>query len=181
MSAARTAAVAAVESHVRAFFEGHPVEAVEHDPRVLVVGPGPRGGGWTYVTTGCRSATAGQGQDVEFVITAHVRDRRFVELLAVIARHHRGGHRLGPEHSLPLGEPWVPGSACDHLLISLPYLYGPGLEHCPLPEGHARLLWALPVTAAEIGYRRRHGHDALERLFDEAAIVPTDPFRASVV
>ncbi|MEV6029373.1 hypothetical protein [Streptomyces sp. NPDC052036] len=38
----------------------------------------------------------------------------------------------------------------------------------------------LPVTAAEIAFRRRYGQEALERLFDEAQIVPTDPFRASV-
>ncbi|MFF9909008.1 suppressor of fused domain protein [Streptomyces sp. NPDC013457] len=45
----------------------------------------------------------------------------------------------------------------------------------------ARVLWALPVTTAEIEFRRRHGHEALEQLFDEAGINPIDPFRASVV
>ncbi|UUY45982.1 suppressor of fused domain protein [Streptomyces yangpuensis] len=49
------------------------------------------------------------------------------------------------------------------------------------PGGHARVLWTLPVTSAEIEFRRSHGHEALERLFDEAGIVPTDPYRASVV
>lgn len=63
--------------------------------------------------------------------------------------------------------------------ISLPYLHGPDLEHCPLPNGHARILWALPVTAAEMAYRREHGHEALEQLFDEHAITPTDPRRPS--
>ncbi|MER6434349.1 suppressor of fused domain protein [Streptomyces sp900105245] len=80
---------------------------------------------------------------------------------------------------MPIGEPWVPGSTCDHLLISLPYLHGPDLEHCPLPGGHARILWTLPVTTAEIEFRRCHGHEALEQLLDEAEIIPTDPFRAS--
>ncbi|MFJ6785814.1 hypothetical protein [Streptomyces yangpuensis] len=60
-------AVDAVESHVRAYFRGHSVEAVDAglgperrdvvpDLRVLVVGPGPRGGGWAYVTAGCWAA-----------------------------------------------------------------------------------------------------------------------------
>ncbi|MFD7447253.1 suppressor of fused domain protein [Streptomyces sp. NPDC059909] len=49
-----------------------------------------------------------------------------------------------------------------------------------MPGGHARILWTLPVTTAEIEFRRRHGHEALEQLFDEAEIIPTDPFRASV-
>ncbi|WP_246041257.1 suppressor of fused domain protein [Streptomyces cadmiisoli] len=57
----------------------------------------------------------------------------------------------------------------------------PELERCPLPDGHARILWALPVTAAEMAYRREHGHEALERLFDEHAMTPTDPRRPSVV
>ncbi|MFD7764761.1 hypothetical protein [Streptomyces microflavus] len=30
-------------------------------------------------------------------------------------------------------------------------------------------------------FPRHHGHEALEQLFDEAEIMPTDPFRASVV
>ncbi|MFC7979331.1 suppressor of fused domain protein [Streptomyces cinereoruber] len=133
------------------------------------------------MTAGCWAATEKEGHGLEFVMTAHVRDRRFVELMAMVAHYHCGGHRLDLEHSMPIGEPWVPGSSCDHLLISLPYLHGPDLEHCPVPGGHARILWALPVTTAEIEFRRRHGHEALEQLFDGAGINPVDPFRASVV
>ncbi|MEU1710519.1 suppressor of fused domain protein [Streptomyces sp. NPDC005706] len=55
------------------------------------------------------------------------------------------------------------------------------MEKCPLADGHARILRVLPVTAAEMEYRRTQGHEALERLFDENAIVPTDPRRPSVV
>ncbi|MFJ2738268.1 suppressor of fused domain protein [Streptomyces sp. NPDC087440] len=191
MSDARVVAAEAVEAHVRAFFAGHSVEVVVRalgpnrceagsDLRVLVVGPGPRSDSWAYVTAGCWAATEQGGHGLEFVMTAHVRDRRFIDLMAMIASSHCGGHQLDLEHSMPIGEPWVPGSTCDHLLISLPYLHGPDLEHCPLPGGDARILWTLPVTAAEIEFRRRRGHEALERLFDEAEINPTDPFRASV-
>ncbi|MFE9467494.1 hypothetical protein ACFYNW_28245 [Streptomyces virginiae] len=67
MSEARLSAVDAVEAHVRTYFEGHPVEAVDPDLgperrdvvpglRVLVVGPGRRGGAWAYVTAGCWAA-----------------------------------------------------------------------------------------------------------------------------
>ncbi|MFE0674877.1 suppressor of fused domain protein [Streptomyces sp. NPDC058867] len=182
--------LSAVEDHVRAFFEGHPVDAVDRDlgperreavpePHVLVVGPGPRGDSWAYVTVGCSTLTEEDGQGLEFVMTAPARDERFTDLMTMIACYHRGGHRLGLEHSMPIGEPWVPGSSCDHLLISLPYLHGPDLEDCPVPDGHVRVLWTLPVTTAEIEYRRHHGHEALERLFDETGIIPTDPFRAS--
>ncbi|MGW5636769.1 suppressor of fused domain protein [Streptomyces sp. NPDC003832] len=191
MSDARLPAAEAVETHVRAFFEGHRVEAVDYDLgpdrreavpdlRILVVEPGPRGDSWAYVTAGCRAAVQKDGHGLEFVMTAHVRDQRFIDLMAMIAYYHCGGHPLGLQHSMPIGEPWVPGSTCDHLLISLPYLHGPDLEHCSVPGGHARILWTLPVTTAEIEYRRRHGHEALEQLLDDAGIIPTDPFRASV-
>ncbi|MFF0298846.1 suppressor of fused domain protein [Kitasatospora sp. NPDC004614] len=114
-------------------------------------------------------------------MTAAGKDPRFAELLTMVASYH-ASHRLGIEHSFPIGEPWLPGSACDHLLLSLPYLHGPALEHCPLPGGgEARVLWLLPVTSAEIAFRRAHGHEALEQLFDEHAIDPTDPRRPSVV
>lgn len=192
VSDARLLAAEAVESHVRAFFEGHSVEVVVYDLgperrevvpelRVLVVSPGPRSDSWAYVTAGCWAAMEKDGHGLEFVMTAHVRDQRFIDLMAMIAYYHCGGHQLDLEHSMPIGEPWVPGSTCDHLLISLPYHHGPDLEHCPLPGGHARILWTLPVTAAEIEFRRHQGHEALEQLFDEAGIIPTDPFRASVV
>ncbi|MFE2877747.1 suppressor of fused domain protein [Streptomyces roseus] len=192
MSDARGLAAEAIEAHVRAFFVGHFVEVIAFDLgperreaiadlRVLVVGPGPRSDGWAYVSAGCWAETEKGGHGLEFVMTAPARDQRFIELTAMIAYYHCAGHQLDVEHSMPIGEPWVPGSACDHLLICLPYLHGPDLENCRLPEGHVRILWALPVTAAEIEFRRSQGHDALEQRLDDAGIIPTDPFRASVV
>ncbi|MDQ0798126.1 hypothetical protein [Streptomyces sp. B1I3] len=112
MSDARVLATEAVESHVRAFFEGHSVEAVGYDLgperrevapdlRVLVVGPGPRSDSWAYVTAGCWAAMEKDGHGLEFVMTAHVSDQRFIELMAMIAYYHCGGHQLDLEHSMP--------------------------------------------------------------------------------
>ncbi|MGW3241618.1 suppressor of fused domain protein [Streptomyces sp. NPDC001070] len=56
-----------------------------------------------------------------------------------------------------------------------------GSSLCALPGGHARLLWLLPVTASEIAFRRKHGTEALEQLFDEAEINPVDPRRPAVL
>ncbi|SNR88855.1 Suppressor of fused protein (SUFU) [Actinacidiphila glaucinigra] len=184
----------ALDRHVREFFAGHPVGTAAHDLgdgrrgtvpdlRVIEVGPGPRGDHWTYVTAGCWSRGARDGHGVEFVLTAPVPDPRFADLIAMTAHYHCGPrpHPLDVGHSLPVGEPWVPGSACDHILVSLPYLHGPDLEVCHLPDGHARLLWLLPVTSSEIAFRREHGTEALERRFDEAGIRPLDLHRAPVV
>ncbi|MFG1808373.1 suppressor of fused domain protein [Streptomyces sp. NPDC049040] len=184
-------AVGSVETHVRGFFQGHSVTGEDWDLgpgrremvpglRILTVSPGPRADSWAYVTAGCWSVAERDGHGVEFVLTAPVRDERFVDLLAMTAYYHAVQH-LDLAHSLPIGEPWQPGSECDHLLVSLPYLHGPDLEHCRLPDGSARILWLVPVTAAEMAYRREHGHEALEQLFDERAIIPTDPMRRSVV
>ncbi|WP_031154013.1 suppressor of fused domain protein [Streptomyces xanthophaeus] len=189
----RRQATADLETHVRSFFAGHAVTVDDYDLgfgrrgavpglRILTVSPGPRADSWAYVTAGCWSTgETGEngGHGLEFVLTAPARDERFADLLAMTAYYH-AGHRLDLGHSLPIGEPWLAGSHCDHLLISLPYLHGPGLEQCPLQDGHARILWLLPVTAAEMAYRREHGHEALEQLFDEQGMAPTDPRRPSV-
>lgn len=184
----------ALDRHVRTFFAGHPVGTADHDLgdgrrgtvpglRVLEVGPGPRGDYWTYVTAGRGSRADRDGHRLEFVLTAPVRDPRFADLIAMTAHYHRGPrpHPLDVGHSLPVGGPWVPGSACDHILVNLPYLHGPDLEVCRLPGGHARLLWLLPVTASEIAFRREHGTEALERRFDDAGILPPALHRAPVV
>lgn len=142
VSDTRLLAADAIESHVRAFFTGHAVEVVDYDLgperreavpdlRVLVVEPGPRSDNWAYVTAGCWASMEEHGYGLEFAMTAPVRDQRFIELMTMIAYYHCGGHQLDLEHSMPIGEPWMPGSTCDHLLISLPYLHGPDLEHCP--------------------------------------------------
>ena len=58
-------AIADVEEHVRSFFTGHEIEALDYDLgeqrreavpglRVITVGPGPRTNSWTYVTAGCQ-------------------------------------------------------------------------------------------------------------------------------
>jgi hypothetical protein len=82
---------------------------------------------------------------------------------------------------MPIGEPWVNGSSCDHFLISLPYPYGPDLEIVPLGNAQARLLWMLPITKAELDYKMTHGLEALERLFDSSSIEYWAADRKSVV
>lgn len=192
-----TAAQTAVADHVREFFTGHEVaeRAASHGPveehvpgyRALCVGPGPRYGGWSYVSTGCWDAQHEEesGHGLEFVIATSGRDEQQVaDLLAMIAYYHATPDptfRLDVGHTLGIGTPWLPGSACEDLLVSLPYPFGPELERCSWEGGHARILWLLPITAAERQYSREHGVDALEQRFDEAAIEFWDPERPSAV
>ncbi len=89
---------------------------------------------------------------------------RHVQTLAMVYFYHASGgsFALDHGHTVPVGRPWVPGSACDHLLVSLPYPWGPSLEDCPLPDGgHIRALWLLPITKAE--WPGNHGHQILRK------------------
>jgi hypothetical protein len=101
-----------------------------------------------------------------------------VELLTVVAHYHRTGRALGLGHTVNFGRPWLPGSRCTHGLISLPYLDGPNLEW--LAEPRIQFLWLIPVTEAEVRYKRQHGLEALEQRFEESQFNYLDPVRASV-
>lgn len=179
---------ASVRQHLRRFFTGHTCEehqwtlgrAVEELPRMRVAefAPGPRTGLWVYVTVGAWEARA--VPQLEFLIAAPEQDQRHIELVTMAAWYH-GRRGLGAGHTLPIGEPWLPGSACEFFLVSLPYPFGPELEVCNLPDGHLHVLWLLPITAAERGFKVREGVEALEQRFDECCLAYWAPDRASAV
>jgi Suppressor of fused protein (SUFU) len=185
--------VEAVDAHLHAFFAGHRIESLTQetgpigqrvpDFRVHAVAPGPRFPGlWTYITTGCWQAADQDGHGIEFVLATRRFTMRAVELLAMNAYYHAGppDQRLDIGHTVPIGEPWLPGSACDHALISSPYPWGGDLEVCDWVGGHARLLWYLPITEAERDHKRDRGLDALEQRFEDARLDFADPHRPSV-
>ena len=80
---------------------------------------------------------------------------------------------------MEIGEPWIEGSACDHILVSLPYPYGPMFEE--VPGTHVRYRWLLPITAREAAYACEFGVDELERHFESAEIDFANPARSSAV
>jgi Suppressor of fused protein (SUFU) len=125
-----------------------------------------------------------QPEDAERV-ELHLFDARetvsdeLVELLTVAAHFHRNGERLGLGHTVNFGRPWRKGSNCTHGLLSLPYVFGPKLEWLDKPR--VRFLWLIPITAEEQQFKKEHGLEALERLFDSAGFNYLDPMRASVL
>jgi hypothetical protein len=183
----------ALVEHLRRFFPGRVVD-IEAPPQrrvysrvptyhLIVVRPAEPGDGWLYVTSGCWAATQREGHGIEFIVwgTEDRAEHRWAQMMT--AWYHSGPptDRLGLGHTLPIGEPWLPGSRCDHLLVSLPYPWGPDLEICDWPGGHIQLLWLLPITRAERDFKAEHGLEALESKLEDAAIIPTDPHRPSVV
>jgi hypothetical protein len=181
---------AGLRAHLRSFFAGHdctetvwtvgPGADIFPRLRISQFAPGPKAALWVYVTIGAWEA-GWQGElNLEFLIAAPREDLRHVELATMTACYHRS-HHLGLGHTVPLGEPWLAGSACDHLLISLPYPFGSELENCCLKSRHLQILWMLPITRAERDFKVEHGLEALEQKFDEAKLEYWDPARASVV
>ena len=182
----------ALDSHVRGYFAGHrvalrawprgPIEARIRGFRVYEVGPGDRFSGWTYVSAGCWRATAADSHGLEFVLSAGASDPRNVEIVAMAAYYHAGGpsQRLDLGHTVPIGEPWITGGTVDHLMVSLPYPYGPGLEELAWRTGRARLLSLMPITRAERDFKAQHGVGALEARLEQAAVDFIDPARPSV-
>lgn len=183
----------ALALHVRSFFASHviserryaagPIEQRAPGFRVSVVGPGPKFPRWTYVTSGSWAASSSGGHGLEFVLSASADADRHIEVVAMAAYYHCGpeSQRLDHGHTVPIGEGWTPGSPCDHLLVSLPYAYGPDLEVCAWRGGHARLLALLPITAAERALKQAEGLEALEARLEERAVDFSNPMRESVI
>jgi hypothetical protein len=81
--------------------------------------PGPRYAGWTYLSVGAWTAVhTDDGHGLEFLVCANQSSPLLVELVTMIAYYHAGPptQRLEFGHTVPIGRPWLPDSACDHLL-----------------------------------------------------------------
>lgn len=189
-----TAAQQAELAHLASFFDGHQIELVNPPPGPLAerapgfvvarVSPGPRAENlWTLLSLGCWDSANDAGHGLEFAVMAALDDPRLMELLVMTAFYHAGppAQRLDVGHTVPIGEPWMADSGCDHLLVSLPYPLGPDFERCDWDDGHTRFLWLLPISATEQACRSNHGLEALEQAFDDAALRFWDPARPSVV
>ena len=179
----------AIEEHVRRFFTGRKITPfpwtagplADINPHFHVLRSAPRepNGLWDYVTVGGWAATSGGDTGLEFVLSTPTDDPRAIELLALVVFYHHD-NRLTLGDTCAIGQPWLPGSTCDHLLISLPYQHGPDLQVCHVGDRHIDLLWLLPITRAERDLRTTHGLEALEQRFDEAGLQYWDIHRASL-
>ncbi|NMH80404.1 suppressor of fused domain protein [Pseudonocardia xinjiangensis] len=59
--------------------------------------------------------------------------------------------------------------------------HGPSLENLSLPDGSTvRCAWLIPITSAEVRYKKKHGLEALEERFEAGGLDYLDPHRASV-
>lgn len=135
--------------------------------RAIEVKPNQASDPWIYATDGARSVPTPDGVPLEFFIESPSNDPIQVENLAMVANFHADPrHRLQLGQVIRIGRPWMGDSTCDHLLVSLPYPFGPTFEWFDLGAARARLLWLLPITASEAAFATSHGHEALEQLLE---------------
>ena len=99
----------------------------------------------------------------------------------MLSHYHRFESPLDLGHIVNIGQPWVEGSGCDRLLMSLPYPFGPTLEWLRSEALTVQLLWALPITPAEAAFAEQNGVEELEQRFDAAKVHYWDPLRHSAV
>lgn len=146
------------------------------------VAPSREGEPWTLATIGMSEVDADHNHGIELVAMAPDAGAAVIFNLGMLAHYHAGpaGNRLGLGHTVPIGQGWVDGSALEHVLISLPYPWGPKLELCQLGRRLVRVLWALPIYEAERRLKVRHGLEALEQRLEAASVNPLDPRRPSV-
>ncbi len=148
--------------------------------RVLEISPGSNSRFWTYVSSGTGKVKHANDRLTEFSIITGTQDFRQVQLLGMNAVYYME-HHLELGDSYAIGDPWVDGSKCDHMLISLPYPYGQDWEICNLENEHLHIYWLLPITNAEHDYKVKNGAEALEELFEKVGLEFWKTDRQSVV
>lgn len=178
--------------HLSAFFQGMQFEELSwlqgpmHETlprwRVLRGRLNSPKGPWIYVTHGAWEAAAAHHVFEFFLLAPQPLDDPHVELLAMLTFFYadpRSALEVG--RVVNIGRPIVHRSKLDHILISLPYPFGPDFEHCIVGETHIRYLWALPITSSEADFVNRHGVEAFEAKLEESRIDAGDYRRRSVV
>jgi len=149
------------------------------DFSILEVPPTPQRSMWTYAT--CGMSQPSEPSPIELHLFSTSPAEMHVELLTALAHYHHTARRLGLGDTVNFGRPWLPGSLCDHGLISLPYLDGPKLEVMECLDGLVRCLWLVPITKAEVEYKKAHGLEALEERLEDAQFDFVAQMRPSVV
>jgi len=146
------------------------------------VAPTSENEAWTFATIGMSEVDAEHNHGIELIAMSPDGGAAVMLTLAMLAYYHAGPEeqRLGHGHTVPIGQGWVDGSPLDHVLMSLPYAWGPNLEVCRIGQRLIQILWALPIHADEQQLKVSDGLDALEQGLEAASIDPLDPHRPSV-
>ncbi len=152
--------------------------------RVARIEPNDSTQSWVYISAGMSEVVRIGGHGVELFLLSPFKEALHVELFAMLVNYccDPATPELNLHSIFDIGRPWIEGSDCDHILVSLPYTLGPRVEWLSSgPNKKIRVLWALPISAKEASFAKLNGVEALEKKFDSWKINPVDPNRPSVV
>jgi hypothetical protein len=156
-----------------------PINELTFNFSILEFPPNAQRAMWTYAT--CGMSNQGDARPLELHLFSPIQHIEHIELLTAIAHYHLTGNYLDLGHTGNFGRPWMFNSKCDHGLISLPYLDGPALEWLETERRRVRFLWLIPITKEECLYKKEHGLEKLEILFEKETFNYLDIDRKGVI
>ncbi len=136
---------------------------------------------WAYAT--CGMSKVSSGNPIELHLFSAKQDRSIVELLTATAFYHQNDAALDLHHTVNFGRGWQDSSTCEYGLISLPYLHGPDLENGFIP-GYSEIVkfyWLVPITKRELEFKKQHGVEELEIIFEKKGINYLNSRRESLI
>ena len=157
-----------------------PVHLLKPDFAILTIQPNKMHQMWAYLTIGMSDPQI-ETNPIELMVYAPRESDSVLELLTVAVYYHQSSAKLNLHHTINIGQPWIEQSLCEHGYISLPYLDGEKLELFAYGGKTVHCYWLIPITKAERDFKKEHGAEALERLFEEKSINYLDPKRSSLV
>jgi hypothetical protein len=157
-----------------------PIEETLPGFRVRRIQPRTDDEPWVYVSVGA-SEVETKDPRLEFLLLAPGPSDLHVETVTMVAGFHADPRfRLELGATMRIGRPWISGSECDALYVSLPYPYGPTLEWCDVGRKRIRLLWLVPITERELGLIRERGAEVFERALERSGENVVAPHRSDV-
>ncbi|AEF98774.1 suppressor of fused domain protein [Methylomonas methanica] len=179
-----------VLKHYQSFFKDHkqelltwdigPIKELVPSFQVFRAEPGPQINLWSYASIGANNFGHDKLGLLEFIVHSPIESPTLVETMGMITHYH-ANRNLGFGHSMPIGEPWLDGSECNHWLISKRYPLGAELEICNIKNTHIHVALLLPITEAENKYKAKNGLEALEKLFEDKGLEYWNIRRKSLV
>lgn len=179
------------KAHLEAFFEAPArerhwdtdfVQRNAPNLRTLEFKPQKSFGFFSYVSCGLAPLLPRIEAKHEFVISSPFATEEHCELMNMIAAAtlNRGDFYSWGD-VIQIGRPWIYGSEADHLLVSLPYPYGPKLERAETSLPNLSVAWLVPIYETEANFCASAGVEALEQKFGEHSICFWEPQRPKVV
>ena len=169
----------ALERHIQMFYQSAG-ESVSSSDSVSILSIPPnyrRNKMWSHFTIGLPESV---DADLELFIYSRTNNSDIKQTLTNVEDYIKS-NTVELEDVIPLSEPWLPGSKCKNLLVSLPHLEGEALERFNYRNNITHLFWLIPITEEEKRYREEFGIEALEHVFEEKKVQYANVKRQSLV